>query len=281
MKRLRQQQTANGENGGRRNVPPYKMKLTANFVVATLVSSCLLALGVGRLARLYIMIPPPPSQQQQCRTENGVCPVEKDPLPALVVESGKNIPQGRYTAKHFDTSMSAASSAYLTVSRLQDQTDVTLIHDNGVLSLEDDSQQPMAEHLMVDIKHVDEAFLNSEGRLADAIVQVVNEAGLTLLSYHCHGLTPMGVSCVGVLKQNYISFHTWPEEGVITLDLCVGNGNSLLPVLPILQRAFGVPRVYGREAPEMHWTHKIRGYPVDKVEHTLAGQRQRWYISKS
>ena len=32
--------------------------------------------------------------------------------------------------------------------------------------------------------------------------------GLTLLSYHCHSLLPAGVSCVGVLLESHISFHT-------------------------------------------------------------------------
>jgi S-adenosylmethionine/arginine decarboxylase-like enzyme len=121
---------------------------------------------------------------------------------------------------------------------------------------------------MVDIKRVDGAFLNSESRLANAMLEVVNEAELTLLSYHCHGLVPMGVSCVGVLLQNYMSFHTWPEKGVITLDLCVGGTADILPVLSIIERRFGVPQT-GRtleEKPEMRWAHKVRGFAeVEKL----------------
>jgi len=46
----------------------------------------------------------------------------------------------------------------------------------------------------------------------------------------------MGVSCVGILVESHISFHTWPEVGIITLDLfTVGSGN-LVPVLPIIKR---------------------------------------------
>jgi S-adenosylmethionine/arginine decarboxylase-like enzyme len=119
---------------------------------------------------------------------------------------------------------------------------------------------------MVDIKRVDGAFLNSESRLANAMLEVVNEAELTLLSYHCHGLVPMGVSCVGVLLQNYMSFHTWPQKGVITLDLCVGGKTELLPVLSIIERHFGVPQT-GRtlvEKPEMRWAHKVRGFVEDE-----------------
>lgn len=191
------------------------------------------------------------------------------------------MPKTRYTSKNFDTSKSTSSSNWLNTER--DDTIVAdarqcFVRENGekecFIEEEDDDDEeeegerednPSGEHLMVDIKHVSMAFLNSEQRLAQAMVDLVNEAGLTLLSYHCHGLHPAGVSCVGVLLQNYVSFHTWPMEGVITFDLCVGGNIPLLPVLPAIKRLFGVPRVPGEPGsimnePEMRWAHKLRGY---------------------
>jgi len=139
--------------------------------------------------------------------------------------------------------------------------------DRSATAPENDEGQeymPAGQHLLVDIKNVEEAFLNSEERLADAMVQSVEAAGLTMLSYHCHALKPAGVSCVGVLLESHISFHTWPEEGVITLDLFTCGENPLLPVVPDLERLFGVPRV----DPEMgklgkattQWSHELRGF---------------------
>ena len=240
---------------------PYKVQVSVRFVVTSLLASCLLAFCVGRAARIVVL-------RQVARKSGASLQEQCDaPLPSLIVKNGKSIPQTRYSSKNFDTSMSASSSSWLAVSRDPNGQDSASLLDHDVT--DDQEQQPMAEHLMVDIKHVESAFLNSEGRLANAIIEVVNEAKLTLLSYHCHGLTPMGVSCVGVLKQNYISFHTWPEEGVITLDLCVGGSRSLLPVLPIIERAFGKPRAHG-EKPETVWAHRIRGFPTDeRVKHDL------------
>merc|ERR1719201_2179350 len=93
------------------------------------------------------------------------------------------------------------------------------------------------------------------------MVSVVVESKLTLLSYHCHSLIPMGVSCVGVLLESHISFHTWPEEGVITLDLYTCGNAPLVPVLPIIERLFAIPRI-GRlkEKPKLVWSHKLRGW---------------------
>lgn len=42
-----------------------------------------------------------------------------------------------------------------------------------------------------------------------AMVELVKEAKQTLLSYHCHSLVPVGVSCIGVLLESHISLHTW------------------------------------------------------------------------
>ncbi|EEC45063.1 predicted protein, partial [Phaeodactylum tricornutum CCAP 1055/1] len=75
------------------------------------------------------------------------------------------------------------------------------------------------QHLLIDIEDVDTEFLDSEQHLAQAMVDLITLSGLTLLSYHCHALLPTGVSCVGVLLESHISFHTWPKSGVIALDL--------------------------------------------------------------
>ncbi len=128
---------------------------------------------------------------------------------------------------------------------------------------------PAGQHLLVDIKNVSAKFLNSEERLARAMVDTVKSAGLTLLSYHCHSLVPAGVSCVGVLLESHISFHTWPEEGVITLDLFTCGEKPLLPIVPELERLFGVPRSEDREGGETNgedeeivtmWSHELRGF---------------------
>ena len=233
---------------------PYKVSVSARFLITSLLASCLLAFCIGRAARLIMLGGvAPPALPEQCNAPTSLV------LPSILAKNAKSIPQTRYSSKNFDTSMSVSSSTWLAASRdpaMDVDTSSFLASDTDV------EQQPMAEHLMVDIKHVDSAFLNSEQRLANSIIEVMNEANLTLLSYHCHGLVPMGVSCVGVLLQNYISFHTWPEEGVITLDLCVGGPRSLLPVLPIIERAFGKPRSYGKK-PEMRWAHRVRGFPTD------------------
>ena len=126
---------------------------------------------------------------------------------------------------------------------------------------DEEEHLPAGQHLLIDIERVDAAFLNSEERLATAMLNLVNECGLTLLSYHCHSLLPSGVSCAGVLLESHVSFHTWPTEGVITLDLFTCGPNSLLPIVPLAEELFAIPSVESTEnAPKVVWAHKYRGF---------------------
>jgi spermidine synthase len=116
--------------------------------------------------------------------------------------------------------------------------------------------------LLVDINNVDGAFLNSQERLAQAMVTLVEKSGSTMLSYHCHKLDPIGVSCVGVLLESHISFHTWPEaSGVITLDIFTCGKTRLLPLLSVVESLFGIPQSPLLEPPILQWSLKYRGYP--------------------
>ena len=128
------------------------------------------------------------------------------------------------------------------------------------------------EHLLVDIEGVDADFLDSESRLAQAMIDTSKEAGLELLSYHCHSLEPKGVSCVGVLLESHMSFHTWPDEGVITLDLYVTTVSTnteqqakqqpLVPnVVDSIKRLFGVRGAGNAPRPlNARWSHEFRGF---------------------
>ena len=131
-----------------------------------------------------------------------------------------------------------------------------------------DLHLPAGQHLLVDIEGVDEDFLNSEERLSKAMVDTVQGAGLHMLSYHCHALLPAGVSCVGVLLESHISFHTWPSEGVITLDLFTCGSKPLLPVVETIERLFGIPDSKNPDR-KIHtqWSHELRGFrPEEEVK---------------
>ena len=280
----------NGDDGRSNESEPennYRVKVSGRFLLLSVVASALLAFSVGRAARLILLEGPRraflTAYRQSTLRERpiGGIPHYESPLPFLVARVGETIPRTRYTCKTFDTAKSTMMSSWLITNRdahgLEEGQDDSKTCDENVvggdeslaakkveaiagISDEREISQPTGEHLMVDIKNVDGNFLNSEHRLARAMIDVVSAANLTLLSYHCHGMEPSGVSCAGILMHNYIAFHTWPNEGVITFDLVSGDGKSILPVLPVIEERFGVPRPFSSSQPSVRWAHKLRGF---------------------
>ena len=259
----------------------YRAFVPKGFVIKSLLVSCLLSYCIGRAVRQLLF-------------------QSKDQAPKASLKGPftnfKDRKQPAYLSQTFDTPRKASSSLWLLNTRdtitliAEENPDIEGIESDGCGNEcieadklggdEDDDdveEEAVAEHLMVDINNVDDSFLNSERRLANALLELVSEAKLTLLSYHCFGLVPMGVSCVGLLKKNYVSLHTWPERGVITLDICVGGTpTSLFPVLPIVERIFGVPQAsplpsgQSRNKIEVKWARKFRGFDHDERANDLS-----------
>ena len=206
------------------------------------------------------------------------------------------IPKTTYTAVNFDTARSSSISSRWVVMEGEGQDNEvceSTLSDNEcqakleeVQGVEQQQQQqhqgtqgngsfevgeaehlPAGQHLLMDIRNVQAAFLASEEKLAKAMLDVVGDCGLTLLSYHCHGLQPSGVSCVGVLLESHVSFHTWPSQGVITLDLFTCGSQSLLPIVETVERLFGVAAT--DDGPETVWAYKVRGFG-DETDEELA-----------
>lgn len=70
-----------------------------------------------------------------------------------------------------------------------------------------DARIPSGHHLLVDMKGVDSEFLGSEERLAGAMFSLANKTDRALLSYHCHSLAPVSISCAGVMVGSRVSDH--------------------------------------------------------------------------
>lgn len=153
-----------------------------------------------------IMLPP-----QEVVMEPEASNEERLPIPS--VSEGKHVPLTLYTSKMFPSAGSATSntvqidrssttSVFQLESKVSDsnpQSQNVSYQQQPVESFEiggeeeesndnshdSDLHLPAGQHLLVDIKNVDSEFLNSEQRLATAMVELITESQLTLLSYHC------------------------------------------------------------------------------------------------
>ena len=155
-------------------------------------------------------------------------------FPAPRLHPGKVPPLARYTGQCFDNPLDPETTATTTTTWSQHRVDVHLdLEDssshNVTTTPEEEEEEheydhkggpyePAGQHLLIDIQHVSPRFLLDTQELVQAMLQIVTQSKLTLLSYHCHDLqAPMGVSCVGVLLESHVSLHTWPSAGVIAL----------------------------------------------------------------
>jgi len=261
------------------------VRVTAKLWWMSLLLPMLTSFFVGQAARRYILLQMATlhSPSSGVATVPGILLDDTNSLPPPKVREDKEVPMTVYTSKITDTAASSSARTMIlekkpwqecvldenyealgktcqvskaTAAKYKDDDD----DDDDDDAAEEELHMPAGQHLLVDIKNVNHDFLNSEQRLAQAMVDVVWESDLTLLSYHCHKLFPMGVSCVGVLLESHISFHTWPENGVITLDLFTCGSGLLIPILPLIERLFAIPGGEEEEPPTMIWIHKLRGF---------------------
>jgi len=275
--------------------PSYVVHVPVGFIVMTLVGAVFLAFGVGQTARWIVTN----GFEGSSSTIDALQLLEnakeqKGGLPHPVMMKGKKVPRTVYTSKHYDTGKSVTSDSLLARQQLQSANKEwvkcidseggdTVCHSDGQppSSSSDDEEEeeihePAGQHLLVDIEHLDYAFLNSKERLARAMMDLVDMSGLTMLSYHCHELEPAGVSCAGVLLESHVSFHTWPAEGVITLDLFTCGPASLVPYVPVVEKLFSIPRTPSFEGevvepPHMLWSYKRRGFRNEEGYDASAG----------
>lgn len=263
---------------------PHRVTVSPKFAVVSLLSSMLLAFSVGRSAR-HVLLEAPGDAILLAPEQSPLVKEDCYEGSSLFIKDVEPIPQTQHTSKYFDTSRNASSwfntkrkdAGQKKCTRRGNETcmrDRSLKEDGnetclgGEFGEDEEVLHHAGGHLVVHIRNVDKAFLHSEERLAQAMVDVVNELDVPLLSYHCQGLTPSGVSCIGVLLENYMSVQSWPREGALTLDLVVGGTKGVLPVLPVIRRHFGVPctpssRGQVIKQPEMRWAHKLRGFHPD------------------
>lgn len=273
------------------NSDSYQVKVSLRFIIVSIISCWLSSFAVGRVARQMLIVGPQQRlielqtklelKEKELERENGAKDVMQLPNPTL---KDKPIPNTIYTSMNFDTARSSSiNSRWVVMEKSEDKEDGKCksymsgktecdaklekeqpIQQQSDEGFADDPHYPAGQHLLMDIKNVQEAFLASEERLAKAMLTVVGNCGLTLLSYHCHGLTPSGVSCVGVLLESHVSFHTWPSQGVVTLDLFTCGSQSLLPIVDEVERLFGIPRT--ADGSETVWAYKVRGFGEETEE---------------
>eukprot|EP00970_Alexandrium_tamarense_P010429 scaffold2107_cov192-Alexandrium_tamarense.AAC.56 len=230
------------------NVTPTQeqVKITYSFLLMAMAMCGIIAFAIGSAARILLlsMHGLSPSLHASIHFNAGNSDTRRPmKLPPPTIIPGKEVPYTTYTSKTFQMAGSATSNT-LHIDRRSTALKTSIDdfdddkkckgNDLGWVACEDPDLTkctnssgpppkaanqhnddadgihfPAGQHLLIDIKDVDSSFLNSEERVATAMIELINESKLTLLSYHCHSLVPIGVSCAGVLLESHVAFHTW------------------------------------------------------------------------
>lgn len=61
--------------------------------------------------------------------------------------------------------------------------------------------------------------LDDPVRVERALREAVAAGGFTLLHSHVHRFEPQGVTGAAVLSESHVALHSWPEHGVLFVDI--------------------------------------------------------------
>lgn len=74
-------------------------------------------------------------------------------------------------------------------------------------------------HIIADMYGVDPALLARVERMKEIFEGAVKFAKLSKISSDYYQFRPEGASGIVLIAESHLSFHTWPEYGLVTLDI--------------------------------------------------------------
>ena len=74
-------------------------------------------------------------------------------------------------------------------------------------------------HIIADLYGVDDELISTTEKVSQIVEDAVRVGSLTKISSDYYQFEPKGVSGVVLLAESHLSFHTWPEYQLVTLDI--------------------------------------------------------------
>lgn len=74
-------------------------------------------------------------------------------------------------------------------------------------------------HLVGDLKGVAPEKISGSEAMQEVMEGAVKFGKLTKIRSYYHQFSPNGVSGIILLAESHLSFHTWPEYGLVALDI--------------------------------------------------------------
>ena len=93
-------------------------------------------------------------------------------------------------------------------------------------------------HLLIDI-WLEDNKLSSE-RILSILTEGCLAAKATILFSHAHEFEPEGSSGVIILAESHCTYHYWPEDDFIAIDLFVCGDSDPRNAIPVFEREFDI-----------------------------------------
>ena len=111
--------------------------------------------------------------------------------------------------------------------------DVGFVVENGV--------RYAGKHLLIDVYETTKT--PSQDMIAAEMVRAAEATGATVLFHHCHPFTGGGSSGVVILAESHLTWHEWPEEGFVAVDVFVCGSCDPSRAVQVIADLFGSCRV--------------------------------------
>lgn len=90
--------------------------------------------------------------------------------------------------------------------------------------------------------------LDDPARIERALLEAIRVGGFTKLHHHVHRFEPQGVTAAAVLSESHIALHSWPEHGLLFVDLATCSGAAATQAaFDVLRAAFPHTDVWRRD----------------------------------
>lgn len=77
----------------------------------------------------------------------------------------------------------------------------------------------IGHHIIAELKFTDGNSIKRVGQLKQIFEDAVKKSRLTKLSSDYHQFKPFGVTGYILLAESHVSFHTWPENNYMSIDV--------------------------------------------------------------
>jgi len=77
----------------------------------------------------------------------------------------------------------------------------------------------LGKHIIAELYGVSSDLISREEKVKEIVDKVIEDAKIEAVGSIYKQFEPHGVTCVVLISESHISLHTWPEYGLVNLDV--------------------------------------------------------------